>query len=65
MAEFGNIDRMLHEDGNANDGNDEDGRNTTGPFTFSANYNSTPGSSGEHYELTTMNREGEKAQENR
>ena len=48
---------MLDKEGNTNDGDDEDDGNTTGHFTLNPHYNSTPGPSGDQYEMTTTNRE--------
>ena len=63
MAEFREIDPMLAKEGNANDRDDENDGNTTGHLTFNPYYNSTPGSSGDQYEMTATNREGEKTPE--
>ncbi|CAH3036542.1 unnamed protein product, partial [Pocillopora meandrina] len=59
IAEFGEEDRMLDKQGNANDGyDDNDDGDTTTPVK--AEYSSTPGLSGEQIEITTMNRDEEK-----
>ena len=57
MAEFGDTGAMLDKERNTNDGDDEDDGNTTGHFTLNPHYNSTPGPSGDQYEMIAMNRE--------